>query len=109
MRNGTIAESKLRRIWVEENITYFKTLSQHLHGQTDNNHAKQPKLAVTQPKIISNISTKSLTATIRKYILMIFLFIIVVNGKRQFTFGSVIQKSTCFHSLLLNKTNNSCI
>jgi hypothetical protein len=40
---------------------------------------------------------------------MIFLFIIVVNGKHQFAFGSVIQKSTCFHCLLLNKTNNSCI
>jgi hypothetical protein len=93
MRNGTIAESKLRRIWVEEDITYFKTLSQHLPGQPDNNHTKQPKLAVTQPKIISNISTKSLTASITKCIFMIFLFIIVVNGKHQFTFGSVIQKN----------------
>jgi hypothetical protein len=109
MRNGTIAESKLRRIWVEEDITYFKTLSQHLHGQTDNNLTKQPKLAVTQPKTIPDISTTSLTATIMKCIFMIFLFIIVVNGKHQFTFGSVVQKSTCFHSLLLNKSNYSCI
>jgi hypothetical protein len=109
MRNGTIAESKLRRIWVEADITYFKILPQHLPGQTDTNHTKQPKLAVNHPKIKSNISTKSLTAAIKQCILMIFLFIIVVNGEHQFAFGSVIQKSTPFHCLLLNKTNNSCI
>jgi len=51
MRNGTTAESELRRIWVEAHITYFKILSQHLPGQTDDNHMKQTKLAVTQPKI----------------------------------------------------------
>ena len=102
-------QSELRRIWVEADITYFKILSQHLPGQTDDNHMKQPKLAVTQPKIKSNISNISLAATIRKHILMIFLFIIVVKGKHQFTFGSVIQKSTCFHNLILNKTNNSSI
>jgi len=109
MRNGTTAESVLRKILVEADITYFKILSQHWPGQTDNNHIKQPKLAVTQPKIKSNIFTTSLAATIRKRILMIFLFIIVVNGKHQFTLGSIIQKSTCFHSLLLKKTNNSYI
>jgi hypothetical protein len=43
MRNGTIAESELRRIWVEAHITCFKILSQHLPGQTDNNHMKQNK------------------------------------------------------------------
>jgi len=79
MRNGTTAESKLRRIWVEADITYFKILAQHLPGQTDDNHMKQPKLAVTWPKIKSNISTISLTATIRKCILMLFFFIIVVK------------------------------
>ena len=65
MRNGTIAERKLRRIWVEADITYFKILSKHLPGETDNNHTKQPKLAVNKSKIKSNISTKLLTATIR--------------------------------------------